>query len=94
MRAAGSPHRAGRSLFAATLATIAVNEQCHEYEECDALQPFIDAGKPVFNAEYADEYVDDAAERAALCSDANSLGISTLVLPIDLDDSFRFGCDP
>lgn len=30
-----------------------VNEQCHEFDECDALLPFIEAGKPVFNAEYA-----------------------------------------
>jgi hypothetical protein len=29
-----------------------VNEQCHEFDECDALAPFIEAGKPVFNAEY------------------------------------------
>ncbi len=31
----------------------AVNEQCFEFDECDALQPFLDAGKPVFEAEYA-----------------------------------------
>ena len=31
----------------------AVNEQCHEFDECDAFVPFIDQGKPVFNAEYA-----------------------------------------
>jgi hypothetical protein len=30
----------------------AVNEQCFEYHECDALSPFIDAGKAVFNIEY------------------------------------------
>lgn len=72
----------------------AVNEQCHEYDECDALQPFVAAGKPVFNAEYADEYVNDAASRAALCEDAQTRHFHTLVLPIDLDDAFRFSCDP
>ncbi len=70
-----------------------VNEQCFEYDECDALQPFIEAGKPVFNAEYASEYVESAAARAALCERAVDLGLHTLILPIDLDDSFRFSCD-
>ena len=70
-----------------------VNEQCHEFEECDALQPFIDAGKPVFNAEYESRWVNNAAEREELCADAQSQNIRTLVLPLDLDDSFRFSCD-
>ena len=30
----------------------AVNEQCFEYDECGRLQPFIRAGKAVFNVEY------------------------------------------
>jgi hypothetical protein len=72
---------------------LAVNEQCHEYDECDALTPFIDAGKPVFNAEYADAYVDDIAIRQTLCDAALDLDLRTLVLPLDLDDSFRHGCD-
>ncbi len=71
-----------------------VNEQCHEYDECDALAPFIAAGKPVFNAEYAERYVSDAAERAALCAAARAQGLRTLVLPVDLDDSLRFSCEP
>ncbi len=32
----------------------AVNEECHDYTESDLLQPFVTAGKPVFNAEYTD----------------------------------------
>ena len=67
---------------------------CHEFGECDALQPFVDAGKPVFNAEYADSFVNDATERAALCANARDQDLRTLVLPIDLDDSLRFSCDP
>jgi hypothetical protein len=31
---------------------LSVNEECHFYDECEQLQPFIDAGKPVLNAEY------------------------------------------
>ena len=73
---------------------LAVNEQCHEFDECDALQPFLDAGKPVLNAEYLNTFVDDAAARAGLCTDALARGMQTLVLPIDLDDAFRFSCEP
>ena len=31
-----------------------MNEQCHEYDECEAMRPFVDTGKPVFNAKYTD----------------------------------------
>ena len=71
-----------------------VNEQCHEYDECDLLGPFVDAGKPVFNAEYASVYVDDAQARGDLCADALARDLRTLVLPGDLDDSFRLTCEP
>ena len=33
---------------------LAVVEQCQQYDECDAWQPFVDAGKPVLAVEYAD----------------------------------------
>ena len=71
----------------------AVNEQCHEYDECDDLEPFINAGKPVFNAEYADGFVNDTAARQALCEDARNRNFRTLILPLALDDSFRYSCD-
>jgi hypothetical protein len=71
-----------------------VNEQCHEFDECDDLTPFIVAGKPVFNAEYDDMFVNDADARADLCADALNAEFRTLVLPVDLDDAFRFTCDP
>lgn len=70
----------------------AVNEQCFEYSECDLLTPFIDAGKPVLNAEYRQDYVDDTNTRQALCADAVNNQFSTLILPIDLDDTLRFIC--
>lgn len=72
----------------------AVNEQCHEYSECGLLQPFVDAGKPVLNAEYASQFSNSASARNSLCNDAQSRDFRTLVLPLDLDDSFRFTCDP
>ncbi|HET8903218.1 MAG TPA: endo alpha-1,4 polygalactosaminidase [Saccharospirillum sp.] len=70
-----------------------VNEQCFEYDECGLLKPFIDAGKPVLNAEYpADDWLDDANEIDQLCNQANALQFSTLILPLDLDDSSRHSC--
>ncbi len=72
----------------------AVNEQCHEFDECDRLEPFIEAGKPVFNAEYADRFVNLPPIRNQMCADSLNRDLRTLVLPIDLDDSFRFSCDP
>ena len=70
-----------------------VNEQCHEYDECAVLDAFITAGKPVFNAEYGQGYVSNAGTRAQLCDAALARNFRTLVLPLDLDDSFRFSCD-
>jgi hypothetical protein len=70
----------------------AVNEQCFEYTECDTLAAFVDAGKAVFSAEYDLEYVNNAGARNAMCTDAINRQFSTLVLPLDLDDSFRFSC--
>ena len=71
-----------------------VNEQCHEFDECPVLDAFITAGKPVFNAEYESQLVSDAGIRAELCSRARARNFRTLILPFDLDDSFRFSCDP
>ncbi|MGH9252604.1 MAG: endo alpha-1,4 polygalactosaminidase [Acidimicrobiales bacterium] len=68
----------------------AINEQCHEYDECEKLTPFIDAGKPVFNAEYDDRLRQDPGP---MCEDSRRLGLQTLVLPLELDDSFRISCD-
>ena len=66
-----------------------VNEQCHEYDECELLLPFISADKPVWNAEYRQDFVDDPS---SVCPAALSLGLRTLILPLDLDDSFRITC--
>ena len=66
-----------------------INEQCHEYNECDMLMPFINAGKPVLNAEYANNKADAKEMVSSICPDANLRNFSTLILPIDLDDEFR-----
>jgi hypothetical protein len=68
----------------------AVNEQCHEYDECETLTPFVEAGKPVFNAEYDDTF---RSNPAPMCEDSRRMGLQTLVLPVALDDSWRTSCD-
>lgn len=71
-----------------------VNEQCHEFNECSSMQAFIDAGKPVLNAEYAHNYVNNTnGDRDTMCQDARDLKFKTLVLPLDLNNSFRISCD-
>lgn len=70
----------------------AVNEQCFQYQECDYLAPFIAQDKAVFNAEYSVQLQTDSQARQQLCQQANSLSLSTLILPLELDDSFRFSC--
>lgn len=72
----------------------AVNEQCFKFEECDYLLPFIRQSKAVFNTEYAEEFVKNAAKRAELCQKSQKIGFSTLILPLLLDDSFRLSCQP
>jgi len=54
---------------------------------------FTDAGKPVFNAEYKKRWVDDPDARAQMCQLARDASLRTLVLPLKLNDSFRFSCD-
>jgi hypothetical protein len=56
----------------------AVNEQCAEYSECDALKPFIAAGKAVFHVEYnlpPDEF----------CAQTTALGLSSMRKDTSLD---------
>ncbi len=71
----------------------AVNEECHQYNECDLLTPFIQSGKPVLNIEYEEKYVNDETEFIKLCEDAHKRGFKTLVMPLDLDGSFVKSCD-
>lgn len=67
----------------------AVNEQCVEYDECAAYRPFVDAGKPVFGAEYSGAALTDPDE---VCAVASSAGLSTLILSEELDGSVRIPC--
>ena len=63
----------------------ALNEECVAQAECEALRPFIEAGKAVFHAEYADDPAAGAALAQTVCADRSRAGFSTLVAGRDLD---------
>jgi len=46
----------------------------------------------VLNAEYQEELITNTAKRQSLCDAAAKEDFSTLVLPVMLDDSFRYSC--
>ncbi len=71
-----------------------INEQCHAFNECDKMTPFINANKPVLNVEYKQKYINNNHnERDNMCIDTNNLSFKTLLLPLGLDDSFRYSCN-
>ena len=56
----------------------ALNEQCFEYDECDALKAFVSAGKAVFNVEYN-------LETSGFCPEANTLNFNSMKKNLALD---------
>ncbi|KYF60689.1 endo alpha-1,4 polygalactosaminidase [Sorangium cellulosum] len=64
----------------------ALNEECHAYDECEMLTPFIRAGKAVFHAEYV-----AASQANAVCAATKPLGLSTLIKRLELD-AWRIAC--
>lgn len=62
----------------------AVNEQCAEYSECDALKPFIAEGKAVFHVEYTLPLSD-------FCTQTTALGLSSMRKNTTLDAA-RWPC--
>ncbi len=62
----------------------ALNEQCFQYDECDTLLPFVQAGKAVFGVEYS-------GDTAVFCPQANAKNFDWLKKKIDLD-SWRIPC--
>ena len=67
-----------------------INEECHQYDECDLLQPFVAAGKPVLIAEYLADY---RTAPKPVCAAALKANFHTLILDAELDDAFRLSCD-
>jgi hypothetical protein len=57
----------------------AVNEQCAQYAECDALDPFVATGKAAFEVEYA-------VPPATFCPHANAAGRNAIAKQVDLFD--------
>ena len=72
----------------------AITEQCFEFSECRSYSSFINASKPVLNAEYRRIYVDDESERNSVCKQSKRIQFSTLILPVALNDKFRISCLP
>jgi hypothetical protein len=62
----------------------AVNEQCYQYGECDRLNAFIAAKKPVFGIEYS-------TDTTAFCTKANAAQFDFLKKKLALD-SWRQSC--
>ncbi|MDQ6672746.1 MAG: endo alpha-1,4 polygalactosaminidase [Chloroflexota bacterium] len=56
----------------------ALVEQCFEHQECDRLQPFLQSGKAVFEAEYN-------RTAASFCARANAMGLSAIKKNLVLD---------
>jgi hypothetical protein len=49
----------------------AINEQCFQYDECDPLRMFVEAGKPVFQVEYR-------ISLASFCPPAGAMSFSSI----------------
>ena len=61
----------------------AVNEECFQFSECNALAPFIQAGKAVLQVEYTAGNL--ATKGAQICPQANALDFDTLIKHLELD---------
>ena len=70
----------------------ALSEECHAYDECDVWGPFVDAGKAVLEAEYADSPSAAAGLASSICAASASMGLRTVVFPHDLDGSWEVPC--
>jgi hypothetical protein len=55
-----------------------IDEQCAQYKECDALSPFVAAGKPVFEIEYK-------LKTSRFCAQAAALGFAAMRKRLSLD---------
>ncbi|CAN5191694.1 hypothetical protein BH18ACT4_BH18ACT4_15050 [soil metagenome] len=56
----------------------AINEQCFQYDECEALLPFIEAGKAVLHVEYK-------RELSEFCPVTTDLGFSAMKKKLSLN---------
>ncbi|RYP70614.1 hypothetical protein DL771_005327 [Monosporascus sp. 5C6A] len=74
----------------------AVNEECADYRECAEMQPFIQAGKPVFHIEYPEGAGEEGGipedVRREHCEAEGTDGFSTVLKTGDLDGWVQY-CD-
>ena len=66
-----------------------INEECFKYRECEKLDPFIAAGKPVFQLEYTDGSFEELA--AEVCPKSRARRFRTLIKHLNLDAA-RYAC--
>jgi len=63
----------------------AIDEQCFQYSECSALQPYLTAHKPVLEAEYT-------SNPSSYCPTANLDNINAVRFDLNLDAAVRVTC--
>ena len=63
-----------------------LDEQCNQYQECGAFEPYLKAGKPVLNAEYR------RALYPGFCAADRRLGIEGVLYGLSLDGSTYEPC--
>jgi hypothetical protein len=63
-----------------------LDEQCNQYEECGSFRPYLQAGKPVLNAEYQRRLY------PGFCANDSRLGISGALYGLQLDGSLFRPC--
>ena len=68
----------------------AVNEECHDYDECGLLSAFTADDKSVLNIEYVDDWADSDAKADEVCGQGPAL--DTLIKTLDLGPEWR-PCD-
>jgi Glycoside-hydrolase family GH114 len=69
----------------------AISEECNAYNDpCSEWNPYLNAGKPVLNA----EYTDDGETTAKFCSSDEKLGIAGALFNVDLDGTTYQPCEP
>jgi hypothetical protein len=61
-----------------------LDEQCNQYSECSAYEPYVSAGKPVLNAEYSGG--------TSFCAADNAAGIMGALYALALDGSVYQPC--
>ncbi len=63
-----------------------IDEQCNQYSECSSYQPYLNAGKPVLNAEY------EASLYPSLCAGDQAAGMMGALYATALDGSVYHPC--